>query len=200
MGFDKSFEHRDKLFDAALAEFNANGYEQASINVILKNAGMSKGQFYYHFKNKQELYLSLIDVLVARKMAFLSAAMQPEDYQGNIFDILRAQIRHGLAFARAYPAIERFGQRFVQEQGTPIYAAALERHDFAGNEGMNALIAAAAERGDFRPNVPPAFATRVIGYLFTHAGELIDYTDADAMEADLNQLIAFMQFGLANET
>ena len=52
MSFAKTFEHKQKLLDAALAEFNEYGYEQASINRILAQAGMSKGQFYYHFKNK----------------------------------------------------------------------------------------------------------------------------------------------------
>jgi AcrR family transcriptional regulator len=197
MGFDKSFEHSDKLFDAAIAEFIANGYEQASINVILKNAGMSKGQFYYHFKNKEDLYFALIDILVERKVAFLSAEMQPEDYQGDIFSVLRSQIRYGMAFAAKYPSIDQFAQRFTKEQGTPIYEKALKRHDFANNAGMHALITAAAERGDFRPNVPTPFAARMITHLFTHASELIDYDDTEALEENLNQLITFMQYGLA---
>ena len=67
MVFETTFEHREELVEAALEEFIAKGYEQASINTILRAAGMSKGQFYYHFENKEGLYLALIGILIERK-------------------------------------------------------------------------------------------------------------------------------------
>jgi AcrR family transcriptional regulator len=200
MDFANTFEHSAELIAAGLEEFAAKGYEQASINAILKAAGMSKGQFYYHFKNKEGLYLALIDMLIARKRAFMAARMQPEDFQGDIFSIFETQIRYGMAFARAYPIINRFAERFAKEQGSPIYEKALATHNFETNDAINQLIEAGIANGDFRDDLPAAFIKKTIAYLFTHAADLTDLDDSAAIETNMNHLIAFMKSGLARDS
>lgn len=199
MIFETTFEHSEALVEAALEEFADKGYEQASINTILKAAGMSKGQFYYHFANKEALYMALIEILIARKREFMASVMQPADLQGDIFSIFEAQIRYGLAFAREHPAINRFGARFAQEQGSAIYEKALQKYDFAGNDAINQLIDAGFANGDFRDDLPPAFIRKAVGYVFTHAADLADLGDADTMEANMGHLIAFLRAGLGKQ-
>ncbi len=196
MSFENGFEHRDELFDAALEVFIDKGYEQASINTILQMAGMSKGQFYYHFKTKEDLYLALIGVLIDRKREFLERTMRAEDFQQDIFEVLRTQIRYGMAFAQEYPAINRFAASFVREQGNAIYDRALTTYNFEDNAAMGQLLAAAFARGDFRDDLPPAFIQKVIGYMLTHAADLTDLGDFDALEANLDYLITFLKSGL----
>ena len=55
---------RQRILNAALKEFAENGYEQASTNRIVKNAGIGKGMLFYYFNNKRELYQYLIDYSV----------------------------------------------------------------------------------------------------------------------------------------
>lgn len=59
----QNLEHlkQQRIINAALKEFAEKGYEQASTNQIVKNAGIGKGMLFYYFKNKRELYLYLID-------------------------------------------------------------------------------------------------------------------------------------------
>lgn len=197
MAFDKSFEHRDKLFDAAVDEFCTAGFDQASINTILQNAGMSKGQFYYHFKSKEGLYFALIDVLIQRKAAFMSQVMSPADFQQDIFGILATQIKHGMVFAREFPAINRFSESFVRERGNPIYDKALAKYNFEENDAINQLIERAYQNGDFRDDLPFPFIKKAIGYLFTHIAELADLNNVDEFEDNLHYLITFMKSGLA---
>ena len=197
MSFAKTFEHKQKLLNAALEEFIEYGYEQASINRILNQAGMSKGQFYYHFKNKESLYLDITDLLVARKQEFLSNIMQPEDFQQNIFGIFKTQIKYGMAFAAQFPEIDKFGQSFVREKGNAIYAKAIERHNFEANDGINQLIEMAYQKGEFRDDLPLAFIKRTIGYLFNNVADFIDLTNPAEVENNLNYLIDFMRNGLA---
>ncbi len=196
MSFSKPFEHKQKLLDAALEEFVACGYDQASINRILSRAGMSKGQFYYHFKNKETLYLSLIELLVEQKKQALIGMMQPEDFQQDIFSIFKTQIRYGMAFAAQYPAINDFGQSFIREKGNAIYDKALALHNFEENVDINRLVDQAYERGEFREDLPLAFIKRTIGYLFNHVTDLADLTDSGEVERNLNYLIDFMRNGL----
>jgi AcrR family transcriptional regulator len=196
MSFEIAFEHSTELFNAALDEFIEKGYEQASINTILKRAGMSKGQFYYHFKTKEDLYLALIAILIARKREFVSTIMRPEDFQQDLFGIVRTQIRYGLMFARAYPAISRFGESFVREQGSAIYKKALAIHNFENDSAMTQLIEAGVSRGDLRDDLPLAFMHKLIAYLITHAADLTDLDQFDSVERNLDYLITFLKSGL----
>lgn len=54
-------ESQAKLLDPAEPEFVAHGFEGASLNRILAAAGMSKGQAYYYFVDKADLYRAVID-------------------------------------------------------------------------------------------------------------------------------------------
>lgn len=197
MGFEKSFEHSDALFQAALTEFIAKGYKQASINTILVNAGMSKGQFYYHFKNKEGLYLALIGVLIERKKAFLAKAMQPGDFQKDIFSIFQTQIRYGLAFARDYPLIHQFSESFIREKGNAIYEKALATYNFTNNGAIDHLITLAHQQNEFRDDLPLPFIKQLVGFLFTHAVEAANLRPGTDYETNLTHLIEFMKSGLA---
>ena len=195
MSFTKTFEHKEALFEAALAEFIANGYERASINTILQTAVMSKGQFYYHFKNKEGLYLALIEVLITRKSEFLASVMQPEDFHQDLFSIFKTQIQYGMAFARDYPAINQFAESFAKERGNAIYDKALAAYNFTGEGPIGSLIEAAYVQGQLRQDLPLPFIKQIIGFLFTHAIEAADLNNPDDYEQNLNYLIAFMQDG-----
>jgi AcrR family transcriptional regulator len=199
VSFTKTFEHSEELFAAALAEFIANGYEQASINTILQTAAMSKGQFYYHFKNKEALYLALIEILIGRKSEFMAEVMQPEDFQQDLFTIFKTQIRHGLAFAQAHPAINQFAESFAREQGSPIYDNVLATYNFTGDNPIASLIEGAFTKGELRQDLPLPFIKRVIGFLFTHAVEAADLNDPNKYEQNLNYLIEFIRAGVAQK-
>ena len=196
MVFAKDFEHSEQLFDTALEEFIDKGYENASINTILQNAGMSKGQFYYHFKNKEGLYLALIGVLIEQKQVFLASVMKSEDWQQDIFDILQTQVRYGMEFAKTYPVINRFSESFVKEKGNAIYTTALATYNFDDNSAIDQLVEAAYQRGEFREDIPLWFVRQIIGYLFTNAVEVAGLSTEGSFEEHLIYLIEIMRFGL----
>lgn len=47
--------------EAAIKLFSSRGYNKASVDEICREAGISKGAFYHHFKSKQALFLALLD-------------------------------------------------------------------------------------------------------------------------------------------
>jgi len=51
---------RKRIIDAAMDIFSRKGYAAANIREIAKTAGISVGGVYLYFKNKEELYKSLI--------------------------------------------------------------------------------------------------------------------------------------------
>ncbi len=52
---------RGKILDAALEVFAEKGYHEASVDEIVEESQTSKGSVYFHFPNKQTLFLSLVD-------------------------------------------------------------------------------------------------------------------------------------------
>ena len=49
-------QSRQKILESAFFLFTEQGFENVSIDVIMKKAGMTRGAFYAHFASKSDLY------------------------------------------------------------------------------------------------------------------------------------------------
>ena len=54
-------EKKKKLIDASFKEFSLYNFNDASINRIIKEAGISRGSFYMYFEDKKDLYFYLLE-------------------------------------------------------------------------------------------------------------------------------------------
>lgn len=77
-------EHRRAAIVAAMLPVLAHsGYERATIQAIAREAGLTPGLIHYHFKNKQEILVSLIQAITeyarARFDAAAAGSTQPLD-------------------------------------------------------------------------------------------------------------------------
>jgi AcrR family transcriptional regulator len=52
---------KEKIIDAAIEVFFEKGFDAASMREIAEKAGLTKPMIYYHFKNKEGLYLGLLE-------------------------------------------------------------------------------------------------------------------------------------------
>ncbi|MEO1286883.1 MAG: TetR/AcrR family transcriptional regulator [Chloroflexota bacterium] len=59
-------DRRETIMEAAAQIFADKGYEKASINQILKQAGLSKGVAYYYFEDKADLFATTIEYYMAQ--------------------------------------------------------------------------------------------------------------------------------------
>lgn len=53
----QAIETKNKIYDAAVMEFNRKGFNNVSIEDITKAAKVAKGSFYTHFQSKEDLVL-----------------------------------------------------------------------------------------------------------------------------------------------
>lgn len=78
--FNLPVEKQTRLLEAAHHEFSRRGFNEASINQIIKEAGVSRGSFYQYFEDKHDLYQyfarKLGENLEAAKKAILPLASQ----------------------------------------------------------------------------------------------------------------------------
>ena len=52
---------RGRILDAALEKFAGQGYHDTRMDEIVARSGTSKGAIYFHFPNKERLFLALVD-------------------------------------------------------------------------------------------------------------------------------------------
>lgn len=201
---DKTFERKAELLEAALAEFAENSYADASLNKIIKNAGISKGTFYYHFADKQALYLFLLESSAKAKWAFINqrASGTSEKNEGrSIFDMFRLQARLGAEFAVTYPLYHQLSRMLSREQGSEIYEIA--KHYLGGDtkEMLGGMIDTAIENGDFKSGFSREFLVNLFSFLIVGFDEIFN-TEADsALDTMLNNLdmyINFMRYGIGS--
>lgn len=69
---------RRRLLDAAEAVFAQKGYHAAAVDDIVAASDSSKGGFYFHFPNKESIFLALIDALTPKLEAAVDRALANE--------------------------------------------------------------------------------------------------------------------------
>lgn len=92
---DKGEKRKQRLLKIAYRLFISKGYEETSIDEIITEAQIAKGTFYYHFKSKDALLESIIDMMINEEVQqarqFLSALMSVPQKIVAIITSLRPQ-------------------------------------------------------------------------------------------------------------
>jgi len=86
--FNLPAEKRDKLLHAARQEFSRVPYADASINRIIRAAGIPRGSFYMYFRDKQELLLFLLGEYTCRLAGLMEEALRAQN--GDLFSAFLA--------------------------------------------------------------------------------------------------------------
>ena len=68
-------EQRAHLLDTAVSLFGKHGYHATTVPMIVKAAGASTGSFYFHFRNKEDVFAAALDGFGARIAQALNAAI-----------------------------------------------------------------------------------------------------------------------------
>jgi AcrR family transcriptional regulator len=134
--------HR-RILDAALQVFSRRGYRDASVEEIAGTAQTSKGGVYFHFPNKETIFLALLQRTATRlrdKIEAAAAAVDDPIAKGDaaLFAVLRAFARHRalarLFMVEALGAGREFHQRMaaIRNDFTMIIKQHLDQAVLAG--------------------------------------------------------------------
>ena len=103
-------QRRDAILNAALKEFSLKGYDDASTNIIAKEAGISKALMFHYVSSKQELFLVMYDFFSDLiKNEFLELINYDEK---DIFDRLRQSYHLQIKLWERYPWIFEVNKLF----------------------------------------------------------------------------------------
>ncbi len=74
----KDFSIRNALLESGKKEFLKHGFKGASLRNICKNAGLTTGAFYTHFRSKEDLFSAIADPLIRTFEPFFNSMMDRE--------------------------------------------------------------------------------------------------------------------------
>ena len=146
--FNLPQEKQEKLLEAATREFSQRPYNEASINQIIKDAGIPRGSFYMYFTDKEELFRYVLSGYVDQMVMVLEEALLREHgwQVGNVDATVVAQA------PKLAPYIPEMRRRLAEAMGldvdcVSVKATTEERLGFTGSgEGMAAHAVALIER------------------------------------------------------
>jgi len=81
----KEDERRDRLRRAAIEVFSTKGYQQATVDDLAREAGVSKSLLYWYWEGKADLLTELIDLCMAPYKPLLREALEGDQPFGDRF-------------------------------------------------------------------------------------------------------------------
>lgn len=186
---------REKLLAAAFGEIYRRGFQAASLDDILAEAGVTKGALYHHFADKAALGRAVVDEVVRRPVleAYLAGLDEADDPIAAIQASLRRRANDfgsiGIEFGcpvnnlaqEMSPVDEPFRRRIasVLEAWTSGYAAALRR-----GQGLGTV------RPDADPDATAAFLVASIEGAF---GMAKNARSVPLLRSNLEVLASFLE-------
>nr|BAL53475.1 transcriptional regulator, TetR family [uncultured Chloroflexota bacterium]BAL55915.1 transcriptional regulator, TetR family [uncultured Chloroflexota bacterium] len=195
--FNLPEEKRELICAAALEEFAAHPFRHASINRIVRRAGIAKGSFYQYFEDKTDLFLYLLKKAGELKMRYLAPLLQ-ETENMDFFSLLRKLYLGGLQMAVEHPLYAALGKRLLEERA--LYQKIWAESAPVALDFFRPLLEKAAAKREIRTDLDLTFLSWLVTHLSGHLQEyyleqVADQYDLRMMEV-VDQLISFLQRGL----
>lgn len=120
-------DKRVRLINAAMKEFGENKYDKASTNVIVKEAGISKGLLYHYFSSKKDLYNYLFDYAIKALVLPIAEEVGVED--GDIIRRIERITKLKIKIFNEMPALLTFSRTMYAGMGYEEVKKVIEKHN-----------------------------------------------------------------------
>lgn len=203
-----SFWRKNELIEAALDEFSTHSYQNASLNKIIKNAGISKGKFYYHFEDKKEFYLFLQEAAYKDQLDFQDKRMKElaGDKKLDFFEKIQLRTQIGVECAASFPKYVKFTIMFLNEKENEETKEIIEYvNSFVKKTvktRVESMVTEGIEAGDLSDRFSKDFMIKIVNHLFFHSTEIFDIGeefDESKFLDDTNNFMDFLKFGLGSK-
>jgi AcrR family transcriptional regulator len=146
----RSRQTRDRIVAAAIAAFEAQGYDDTTTAAIARRAGIGVGTLYAYFPDKRKLILEILDGTARAMCDMVVEALAPEIWRaGSPRDHVRAAIEAVVGSRLISPGIQRIlWERHLKDPEFRDANLAIEHRVRAA---MEALFAALAAEGRLHP-------------------------------------------------
>lgn len=112
---------RKKIIASAEKNFSMLGFEKTTLEDIARDMGKCKTSVYYHFKNKHEIFKSVMEKEFEEAKKHLSELV--EAHRGNRQDEMKDYLRGRIAEMQSMRAYARFASSHFAHTQNPISSA-----------------------------------------------------------------------------
>jgi TetR/AcrR family transcriptional regulator len=176
---------RHTVTEAAVDEFAARGYSGASMNALVKAAGISKGSLFHYFRSKGDLFEGIVDAAFGRVRARVKA-VRDGTAEAPLEVRLAALLDAGFDFVDEHPRLASIYFRVLRSGDGPLARRRLEEMAQLSRRFLAELIADARARGEVASDVDAERAAWLLDAMMErllaarHAGDLpADQRDAE---------------------
>ncbi len=158
-------DKRQRITEAAMAEFGARGFSGGSLNAIVSRAGIAKGSLFQYFEDKLDLFGAICEAgsaTIERETVGVCNTDAPFfEFLHELFDawityFADHPLERGMAFAMA--------NEVDAEVRTALHSTTNEH--YAGV--LAPLVGRAIERGEMRADVDPALVVSMVTMALRH--------------------------------
>jgi AcrR family transcriptional regulator len=184
---------RRAIIDAASSVFARHGYVKASLNEIIRESGLTKGAFYFHFPSKQALALAVVlDGQERVTTAVLRSVSLHERAVDRLFDVPR-QVVTVLQSDETCLAQDMLVAEMSRDPALRAELTQPRREWLARTERQ---FREAQAEGTVRDDVDPAVLAEVAIGGFMGMQALTDELGDDALRRRVEALIAVVQLAV----
>ena len=143
----------ERVLDTALAEFTDQGYQAASLNRLVAQAGIAEGSLYQYFPDKEGIFRHIFQFALNQVRRTLTT-VKDETQEEGLFVRLEKSLLAGVRFLREHPRIFSLYLKIQVDKNMPFRAeflATVRRH---AAEYFASLVRRAKAGESSRPGVP----------------------------------------------
>ncbi|WP_406944801.1 TetR/AcrR family transcriptional regulator [Halobacillus sp. SY10] len=150
---------KQEIIQTSIHLFDKKGFTETSLQEIVEELGVTKGTFYYYFKNKQELltdiHLEFIEFLLSNQRTILN------DDSKDSKEKLRSMIYMVIHSIKDRKKSARIFFREMRNLGPDYLEQIVQKRDqFRVN--VQAVVEEGIENGEFQTDLDPNMVTRGI--------------------------------------
>ena len=190
--FEIKNEKQERILNAAIKVFALNRYRKASTDVIVTEAGISKGLLFHYFTNKLSLYEYIIDYSI--KYMNFEFTTSVSKYEKDFFELQMMMEQAKIRVMKIYPYMQQFLASLKYE--TDAKAKAVIGENAYALESMFNVIYKQADTSKFEEYVVVQKVVDMIrwmsdGYLREHLVE--GDTDVDVLVSEFSKYLKMLR-------
>lgn len=188
--YNLSDDKKRKIFTAAVQEFSAQRFSEASINQIVKAAGIPRGSFYQYFSGKEDLFIYIFEEILKEKLEIIRQAetLNPD---ADVFEICMQATRATFEWSKLKPEYSQIGR--LMEIDDSEFIVKLRATSF---EGVRNLIERDKDRGLIKPGIDSDLVIEMIYGLIWKQFSLVGF-DKDIFLKRINDGMTIIKSGIA---
>ncbi len=154
-------ERRERILDAAADQFLDRGYDGASINRIIEEAGISKGALYYYFDDKEDLFATVIEQASSRLTVGMGMPPADDLTAETFWNTFRDLMRRSVEFLKTNERYVRLARTFWQLRLKTPSSLATRRILDASRVQVRTILARGQDLEVVRTDLPLALLVEV---------------------------------------